>query len=128
MLGVGLGTFLTLLATRWVELNEVTPTMAVMIGLAVGIDYALFILSRYRAERRRLPGPEAAGLAVGTAGSSVVFAGATVFTALVALLLARIEFLTWMGLSAAVTVVIAVLVAITLLPALMGLLLSLIHI
>ena len=122
VLGVGLGTFLTLLATRWVELNEVTPTMAVMIGLAVGIDYALFILSRYRAERRRLPGPEAAGLAVGTAGSSVVFAGATVFTALVALVLARIEFLTWMGLSAAVTVVIAVLVAITLLPALMGLL------
>ena len=122
VLGVGLGTFLTLLATRWVELNEVTPTMAIMIGLAVGIDYALFILSRYRSERRRLPGPEAAGLAVGTAGSSVVFAGTTVFTALVALVLARIEFLTWMGLSAAVTVVIAVLVAITLLPALMGLL------
>lgn len=122
VLGVGLGTFAIFMTTQWVDLNEVTPTMAVMIGLAVGIDYALFILSRYKAERRRLPGPEAAGLAVGTAGSSVVFAGATVFTALVALVLARIEFLSWMGLSAAATVAIAVLVAITLLPALMGLL------
>jgi len=110
------------MATRFTELNEVTPVMAVMIGLAVGIDYALFILSRYKQERRRLPGAEAAGLAVGTAGSSVVFAGTTVFTALVALVLARIEFLSWMGLSAAATVAIAVAVAITLLPALMGLL------
>ena len=125
VVGVGLGTFLILMATRFTELNEVTPVMAVMIGLAVGIDYALFILSRYKQERERLPGPEAAGLAVGTAGSSVLFAGMTVFTALVALVLARIEFLSWMGLSAAATVAIAVLVAITLLPALM---LSLIHI
>jgi len=122
VIGVGLGTFLILMATRFTELNEVTPVMAVMIGLAVGIDYALFILSRFKQERRRLPGPEAAGLAVGTAGSSVVFAGTTVFTALVALVLAQIEFLSWMGLSAAATVAIAVLVAITLLPALMGLL------
>jgi len=122
VVGVGLGTFLILMATRFTELNEVTPVMAVMIGLAVGIDYALFILSRYKQERERLPGPEAAGLAVGTAGSSVLFAGMTVFTALVALVLARIEFLSWMGLSAAATVAIAVLVAITLLPALMGLL------
>lgn len=122
VIGVGLGTFLILIATRFTELNEVTPIMAVMIGLAVGIDYALFILSRYKQERHRLPGPEAAGLAVGTAGSSVLFAGMTVFTALVALVLARIEFLSWMGLSAAATVAIAVAVAITLLPALMGLL------
>ncbi|WJY64886.1 Membrane protein YdfJ [Corynebacterium aquatimens] len=121
VVGVGLGAFLTLIVTNWVDLNEVTPVMAIMIGLAVGIDYALFILSRYRQERRHLPGPEAAGLATGTAGSSVVFAGSTVFTALVALVLARIEFLSWMGLSAALTVAIAVAVAITLLPALMGL-------
>lgn len=120
VLGVGLGVFLILMTTHWVDLNEVTPTMAIMIGLAVGIDYALFILSRYKTERTRLPGPEAAGLAVGTAGSSVVFAGTTVFTALIALVLAQIEFLSWMGIAAAVTVVIAVLVAITLLPALMG--------
>ncbi len=120
VIGVGIGALLILLSTHWVELNNVTPVLAVMIGLAVGIDYALFILSRYRQERTTLDGPEAAGLATGTAGSSVVFAGTTVFTALVALSLAGIEFLTWMGLSAAVTVLIAVLIALTLIPALLG--------
>ena len=120
VVGVGIGALLVLLTTHWVELNDVTPVLAVMIGLAVGIDYALFILSRYRQEARHLPPDEAAGMAVGTAGSSVVFAGATVFTALVALALAQIEFLTWMGLAAAVTVFIAVLVALTLVPALLG--------
>lgn len=120
VIGVGIGVMLILLSTQLAELNEITPVLAVMIGLAVGIDYALFILSRYRQERRRLPGPDAAGLATGTAGSSVVFAGLTVFTALIALSLARIEFLTWMGLSAAVTVAIAVLIALTLIPALLG--------
>nr|WP_305083654.1 MMPL family transporter [Corynebacterium sp. CCUG 61414] len=120
VVGVGIGVLAVLITTHWVELNEVTPVLAVMIGLAVGIDYALFILSRYRQERQTLDAPEAAGLAVGTAGSSVVFAGVTVFTALVALSLAGIEFLTWMGLAAALTVLIAVLVALTLLPALLG--------
>ena len=62
------------------ELNNVTPVLAVMIGLAVGIDYALFILSRFRQEARDLPPDEAAGMAVGTAGSSVVFAGTTVLS------------------------------------------------
>ena len=109
-----------LLTTHWVDLNNVTPVLAVMIGLAVGIDYALFILSRFRQESRTLPPDQAAGKAVGTAGSSVVFAGTTVFTALVALALARIEFLTWMGFAAAATVLIAVLVALTLVPALLG--------
>ncbi|GAB3944331.1 MMPL family transporter [Corynebacterium tapiri] len=121
VVGVGLGMALLFTATHWVELNDTTPVLAVMIGLAVGIDYSLFILSRYRAERQRLSGPEAAGLATGTAGSSVVFAGATVFVALAALVIANIEFLTWMGLAAAVTVLIAVLVALTLTPALLGL-------
>ena len=120
VVGVGIGALLVLVTTHWVELNDVTPVLAVMIGLAVGIDYALFILSRYRQEARHLPPEEAAGMAVGTAGSSVVFAGTTVFTALVALALAQIEFLTWMGLAAAVTVLIAVLVALTLVPALLG--------
>ncbi|WKD56672.1 Membrane protein YdfJ [Corynebacterium capitovis DSM 44611] len=120
VIGVGIGALLILLATHWVELNEVTPVLAVMIGLAVGIDYALFILSRFRQERQRAGGADAAGLATGTAGSSVVFAGATVFTALVALSLAGIEFLTWMGLAAAITVLISVLIALTLIPALLG--------
>ncbi|UIZ92266.1 MMPL family transporter [Corynebacterium sp. CNCTC7651] len=120
VVGVGIGALAVLTATHWVELNDVTPVLAVMIGLAVGIDYALFILSRYRQERRTLPGPDAAGMAVGTAGSSVVFAGTTVFVALVALVLADIEFLSWMGISAAFTVLVSVFVALTMLPALLG--------
>src|SRR5699024_1198550 len=108
--------------THWVELNNITPVLAVMIGLAVGIDYALFILSRYRSERATKDGPDAAGMAAGTAGSSVVFAGATVFIALFALVVANIGFLTAMGLAAAATVAIAVIVSLTLIPALLGLL------
>ncbi len=121
VIGVGLGALGMFIATHWIELNNMTPVLAIMIGLAVGIDYALFILSRYRAERRRMDGPDAAGMAVGTAGSSVVFAGATVFTALFALIIARIGFLTAMGLAAAGTVAIAVLVSLTLIPAMLGL-------
>lgn len=122
VIGVGLGACGMLITTHWIELNNMTPVLAIMIGLAVGIDYALFILSRYRAERARMSASEAAGMAAGTAGSSVVFAGTTVFTALFALLIARIEFLTAMGLSAAATVAIAVLVSLTLIPAMLGLL------
>ncbi|CAM5412788.1 MMPL family transporter OS=Streptomyces tendae OX=1932 GN=GUR47_23305 PE=4 SV=1 [Streptomyces tendae] len=92
-----------------------------MIGLAVGIDYALFIVSRYRAEmaegRER---GDAAGRAVGTAGSAVVFAGLTVIVALAGLAVVNVPILTKMGLTAAGTVAIAVLVAVTLVPALLG--------
>ncbi|AMJ43717.1 MMPL family transporter [Corynebacterium stationis] len=122
VVGVGLGSLGLFIATHWVELNNITPVLAVMIGLAVGIDYALFILSRYRSERATKDGPDAAGMAAGTAGSSVVFAGATVFIALFALVVANIGFLTAMGLAAAATVAIAVIVSLTLIPALLGLL------
>ncbi|MFD6433678.1 MMPL family transporter [Streptomyces venezuelae] len=102
-------------------MSTTTITLALMLGLAVGIDYALFIVSRYRAERAEGRGPEeAAGRAVGTAGSAVVFAGATVVIALAGLSVAGVPMLTDMGLAAAGTVVIAVLVALTLLPALLG--------
>src|SRR5690625_6369553 len=90
VVGVGLGSLGLFIATHWVELNNITPVLAVMIGLAVGIDYALFILSRYRSERATKDGPDAAGMAAGTAGSSVVFAGATVVIALFALVVAYI--------------------------------------
>ena len=103
------------------ELTETAPTLATMLGLAVGIDYALFILSRHR---QNLAGGlairEAAAQATGTAGSAVVFAGATVVIALVGLLVVGIPFLTVMGLAAAGAVIIAVLIATTLLPALLG--------
>ncbi|MGW1996035.1 MMPL family transporter [Embleya sp. NPDC001921] len=102
-------------------MSTTTITLALMLGLAVGIDYALFIVSRYRAERAEgHTAEEAAGLAVGTAGSAVVFAGATVVIALAGLSVAGVPMLTDMGLAAAGTVVVAVLVALTLLPALLG--------
>jgi RND superfamily putative drug exporter len=92
-----------------------------MIGLAVGIDYALFIVSRYRAELADGTDHEqAAGRAVGTAGSAVVFAGLTVVVALAGLTVVGVPFLGEMGVAAALTVVIAVLIAVTLLPAILG--------
>lgn len=120
VVGIGIGSLAIVLATRVATLNNTTPVLAVMLGLAVGIDYALFILARYRAEYRKAPRDDAAGIAVGTAGSAVVFAGLTVIIALAALSIVRIPFLTYMGLAAALTVFIAVLVALTLVPALLG--------
>ncbi|MDU0479670.1 MMPL family transporter [Staphylococcus chromogenes] len=120
VLGIGIGSVTIVLATRFVTLNNTTPVLAVMLGLAVGIDYALFILARYRTEYKKASRDDAAGIAVGTAGSAVVFAGLTVIIALIALSLVRIPFLTYMGLSAAFTVFVAVLVALTLVPALLG--------
>ena len=121
IIGVGIGALLTVGATAFGSLNSMTPTLGVMIGLAVGIDYALFIMSRYRDELKRgRSKPDAIGLATGTAGSAVVFAGLTVIIALLGLRLANIPFLAYMGYSAAAFVLIAVLVALTLLPALVG--------
>ncbi|MEU6849279.1 MMPL family transporter [Actinacidiphila alni] len=102
-------------------LTSTVAILALMLGLAVGIDYALFITSRYRDERERGSAPEeAAGRAVGTAGSAVVFAGATVFIALVGLGVVGIPELTRIGLGGAGAVALAVLVALTLVPALFG--------
>ncbi|MEU3411286.1 MMPL family transporter [Streptomyces sp. NPDC006658] len=121
IIGVGIGVAsITALASA-LDLGSTTSTLATMIGLAVGIDYALFIVSRYRAElaegRER---EEAAGRAVGTAGSAVVFAGLTVVIALVGLSVVNIPMLTKMGVAAAGTVAIAVLIALTMIPALLG--------
>lgn len=119
--GVAVGALGIVLMTAFWKLNTVTPVLAVMIGLAVGIDYALFIMARYRAELRGgLRRADAAGLAVATAGSSVVFAGLTVLIALAALTLAGIPFLSLMGVSAAATVAVAVLLSLTLVPALLA--------
>ncbi|MFD3943723.1 MMPL family transporter [Streptomyces sp. NPDC058579] len=117
--GVGISAITALGST--LGLSSTTSTLAMMLGLAVGIDYALFIVSRYRAEltegRDRA---DAAGRAVGTAGSAVVFAGLTVIVALAGLAVVNIPMLTKMGMAAAGTVAIAVLVALTLVPALLG--------
>jgi len=121
IVGVGIGALVTVGATAVLPLNSITPTLGLMIGLAVGIDYALFIMSRYRDELRQgRSRPDAIGLAAGTAGSAVVFAGLTVTVALVGLRLADIPFLSYMGYFAAISVVVAVAVALTFLPALLG--------
>lgn len=121
ILGVGIGVTAISTLSGFVELSSVTPALGSMLGLAVGIDYALFIMSRYQHEIREGREPEeAAGVAVGTAGSAVVFAGLTVIIALVGLSITGIGFLTQMGLGGAFTVFIAVLIALTLLPALLG--------
>ncbi|MEU7224505.1 MMPL family transporter [Streptomyces chrestomyceticus] len=121
LIGVGIGVSSITALGSVLDLSSTTSTLAMMIGLAVGIDYALFIVSRYRSElaegRER---EEAAGRATGTAGSAVVFAGLTVVIALVGLSVVNIPMLTKMGIAAAGTVVIAVLVALTLIPALLG--------
>ncbi|MGW6578092.1 MMPL family transporter [Streptomyces globisporus] len=121
LIGVGIGVSTITALANVLDLGSTTSTLAMMIGLAVGIDYALFIVSRYRAEladgRDR---EEAAGRAVGTAGSAVVFAGLTVVIALVGLAVVNIPMLTKMGFAAAGTVAIAVVIALTLVPALLG--------
>jgi RND superfamily putative drug exporter len=121
LVGVGVGMAGLYALTGFVELNSTSPVLALMLGLAVGIDYSLFITSRYRqflvegVEKR-----EAAGRAIGTAGSAVVFAGATVVIALAGLSVVGVPFLSAMGLAAAATVAVAVLVALTLLPAVLA--------
>ncbi len=121
LIGVGIGMAGITTASGFLELNTNTPVLALMIGLAVGIDYALFIVSRYRHELSIGREPEeAAGRAAGTAGSAVVFAGLTVIVALAGLTVVGIPFLGEMGVAAAITVAISVVLALTLLPAVLG--------
>jgi len=123
LLGVGLTVALIFGATGFATVSSTTPLLALMLGLAVGIDYALFITSRHRDQLRAgMDAEESVARAVATAGSAVVFAGMTVMIALVGLSVAGIPFLSIMGVAAAVGVAIAVLIALTLLPALLGVL------
>ncbi|MGY1855029.1 MMPL family transporter [Modestobacter sp. SYSU DS0290] len=121
LVGVGVGVLGIQVATGFLTLTSTTPALATMLGLAVGIDYALFIVSRFRHELRRgLPVGPAIATAVGTAGSAVVTAGVSVVIALVGLSVSGIPFIAQMGLAAAGTVVVAVLVALTLVPAMLA--------
>jgi len=144
VIGVGVGLLGVQLSTVFTDsVAEMTPMLASMIGLAVGIDYALFIVARFRnqlitssglndlspkefaAELKKMDKQtraHAMGMATGTAGSSVVFAGITVVIALAALTIIGIPFLSTMAIAAAATVAIAVLVALTFIPGLLGLL------
>jgi putative drug exporter of the RND superfamily len=106
-----------------IDVPTVGPTLGIMIGLGVGIDYSLFIVTRHRGFLAQgLAVDEAVGRAVATSGSAIVFAGTTVVIALCSLFLAGIPLVSAMGVAAAVVVVIAMLGAISLLPAILGIL------
>ena len=104
-----------------ITVSTVAPTLATMIGLGVGIDYALFIVTRhFRGLGEGLDLQESIARAVATSGGAVVFAGSTVTIALVSLAVANIPLVTTMGLMAAIAVIVAVLAALTLLPAMLS--------
>jgi putative drug exporter of the RND superfamily len=120
-LGLGCGTALILIGTTVFDIPAESGMLATMIGMGVGIDYALFVVTRHRAELRAgLTVADAAGRANATAGQAVVFAGGTVVIAICGLALAGIPAVTLMGMSSAVVVAVMVLASVTLLPALLG--------
>ena len=122
LVGVAIGTLLTLVASSVIDIQISTLVLGLMLGLAVGIDYSLFILNRHR--KQLLQGMEvreSIGMATGTSGNAVVFAGITVVIALMAMNLTGIPFLGIMGTAAAGFVIIAVLLSITMTPALLSL-------
>lgn len=123
LVGVGIGATTALAFSPIVDMVSVTPMLGVMLGLAVGIDYSLFILNRHiRQLRQGMEVTESIALANGTSGNAVVFAGATVVIALVALNVTGIEFLGVMGTVAAFFVTVSVMIAVTLTPAVLSLL------
>jgi putative drug exporter of the RND superfamily len=122
ILGVGIAAGGIIGLSAFTEVSSSAPLLAVMIGLAVGIDYSLFIISRHRQQLAEgMEAEESAAMAVGTAGSAVVFAGVTVIIALLGLLVVQIPFLSVMGVGAAAAVLIAIGIATTLVPAFLGL-------
>ncbi len=125
ILGAIIGVVTTLMGITAVAsvltIASASTTVALMLGLSCGIDYGLFILSRHRTNLLNGMTPEdSVPLAMGTAGSSVVFAALTVIIALCGLTVVGIPFLTVMGLAAAASVTVALLIALTLLPAMLG--------
>ncbi|WP_259359916.1 MMPL family transporter [Brachybacterium sp. NBEC-018] len=121
--GVGISMMAVMALAAGIDIPSVTTSLGAMLGLAVGIDYALFILSRHRDQLSRGDDVrESVGAAIATSGSAVIFAGLTVIVALVGLFVTGIPFLTVMGIAAAGTVALSVVVALTLLPAIMGIL------
>ncbi|WHP60621.1 MMPL family transporter [Arthrobacter sp. KFRI-F3372] len=122
VVGVGVGVGITFALSGLFDMSSISPMLALMLGLAVGIDYSLFIVNRHRTQLLAGMDPEeSVARATGTSGNAVVFAGLTVIIALAALVVPGLPFLTVMGLAAAGTVAVAVLVAITLTPAMLSL-------
>jgi membrane protein YdfJ len=120
-IGLGLGLIAIVLGTNFIEFQSVSMSLAAMLGLAVGIDYALFIMTRFKQQiSKGFSVQESVAIANGTAGSAVVFAGITVIIGLLGLSVTGIPFLTMMGISAAISILSAVLVSIIVLPAILG--------
>lgn len=121
LIGVGISVAGIYFVTAFVELTSTTPMLALMLGLAVGIDYTLFIVSRHQEQLRQgVPMAESIARATATSGSAVVFAGLTVVIALVGLSVAGIPFLTSLGIAAAAAVALSVVIAVTLTPAILA--------
>ena len=123
LVGVGAGAAVVIILSNVVTVPEFAPTLGIMIGIGVGIDYALFIITRYREwVGRGLTPEEATAAALDSAGRSVIFAGATVVVSLLGLLLMGLPFVAGLGLAAAATVALVMAGSVTLLPAAIGLL------
>jgi RND superfamily putative drug exporter len=122
VVGVAVGVGATFALSGAVDMSSISPMLALMLGLAVGIDYSLFIVNRHRNQLLTgMDAEESVALATGTSGNAVMFAGLTVIIALAALVVPGLPFLAVMGLSAAATVAVAVVVALTLTPAVLSL-------
>lgn len=122
IIGVGVGVGITFALSGAFDMSSISPMLALMLGLAVGIDYSLFIVNRHRTQLLTgMDAEESVARATGTSGNAVLFAGLTVIIALAALVVPGLPFLSVMGLAAAGTVAVAVLVALTLTPAMLSL-------
>lgn len=122
LIGLGIGVILVIIGSNYFDVPSISLTLSAMLGLAVGIDYALFIISRFRYERSKGNSvQESIAIANGTAGSAVVFAGLTVMIGLIGLVMLEIPFIGTMGVAAAVVVLCSVIISIVVLPAILGL-------
>ena len=119
--GIGFGTAIVTLLSNFVTMPEFTTTIAIMIGLGVGIDYALFIVTRYReGVHAGLGSEDSIAIAINTAGRAVLFAGTTVVISLLGMLLMGLAFVNGLAIGAATVVAVTMVASITLLPALVG--------
>jgi RND superfamily putative drug exporter len=122
LFGLGVGIAIIDIIASVTEIGSIAPTLATMIGLGVGIDYSLFIVTRYRENRANgMNVEEAAGRSVATAGSAVLFAGTTVVIAICGLVVAGIPYVARLGYMSGIVVAVMMVAALTLLPAIIGL-------
>jgi RND superfamily putative drug exporter len=121
LVGIGIGMALIMIFANFLTVPDFTPQLASMIGIGVGIDYALFIVTRYRQHLHAGDDPEHSNLiAIVTAGRAVLFAGTTVVISLLGILLMGFEFVEGVAVGGAATVLVTMLASVTLLPAVIG--------